>query len=177
MTETNVYSAVSEIFAIFGKNPPARSSPVVSVLAERVEDIPDRVREYIVDRIAQNKLMPTNLVQAFRDAWDSYCQAHPSAAGRAEKCQYCYGNGGWNYFREDWPFPFWSFCPHCTPQNEATRLTPRQLMEKGYAVVPSNYPGGVEAFRQQKILGWPADREAAPVQPTINRIQPGYMES
>lgn len=177
MTETNVYSAVSEIFAIFGKNPPARTSPVVSVLAERVEDIPDRVREYIVDRIAQNKIMPANLVQAFRDAWDSYCQAHPTASQNGgHKCQYCYGNGGWNYFRPDWPFPFWSFCPHCTPQNEATRLTHRQLMDKGYAVVPSNYPGGVEAFRQQKILGWPADREAAPVQPTINRIQPGYSE-
>ena len=154
MTEDNVFKALSEIYAIFAKTAPSRSSMVVEVLAERVEDIPDRVRDYIVDRIAMNKSMPTNLVQAFREAWDSYSQAHPTASQNGgHKCQYCYGNGGWNYFRPDWPMPFWSFCPHCQPQNEATRLTPRQLIEKGYKVVPSNYHGGLERFRQVEILG------------------------
>ena len=154
MSEDDVYKAIAEIYAIFGKNPPSSSSAVVKVLADRVEDIPSRVRGYIVDRIAMNKAMPTNLVQAFREAWDSYCQAHPTASQNGgHKCQYCYGNGGWNYFRPDWPMPFWSYCPHCTPQNEATRLTPRQLMDKGYKVVPSNYHGGLERFRQVEILG------------------------
>lgn len=179
MTESTVHSAISEIYAIFGKNAPSRSSTVVEVIARRVEDIPDRVRDYIVDRVAQNKALPANLSQAFRDAWDSYCQAHPTAAGRGNKCQYCYGNGGWNYFKafgEAWhPFPFWSFCPHCTPMNEATRKTPRQLQDEGAKVVPSNYPGGVERFRQVEILGW-VPAEAASVPPVPKRIQPGYAE-
>lgn len=186
MTEENVHCALSEIYAIFGKNAPSRSSMVVEVIANRVTDIPDRVREYIVDRVSQNKTMPSNMVQAFRDAWDSYCQAHPSAKAAGSKCQYCYGNGGWNYFKVigGKTGQFWSFCPHCTPQNEATRKTPRQLQEEGALVVPSTYPGGLAKFRIDYGID-PMPPQNSHARQTIEklqammeqRIQPGYAEA
>ena len=187
MSEDDVYKAIAEIYAIFGKNPPSSSSAVVKVLADRVEDIPSRVRGYIVDRIAMNKSMPTNLVQAFRDAWDSYCQAHPTAKADKAYCQYCYGNGGWVYFKagkDGRAWQFWSFCPHCQPENEATRKTPRQLTDEGALVVPSTYPGGVAKFRMDYGID-----EQAPANPHVRhtienlramiagRIQPGYAEA
>ena len=153
MNESIVYEMVGEIYATFQKTPPKRDSRIVEKLVESLEDVPDRVASYIETKVTQNNNLPTNLIKACRDAWDSYCQAHPTASASGPKCQYCYGNGGWNYFRPDWPMPFWSYCPHCQPQNEATRLTPRQLMDKGYKVVPSNYHGGLERFRQVEILG------------------------
>lgn len=186
MTEENVHCALSEIYAIFGKNAPSRSSMVVEVIANRVMDIPDRVREYIVDRVSQNKTMPSNMVQAFRDAWDSYCLAHPSAKASGSKCQYCYGNGGWNYFKVigGKTGQFWSFCPHCTPQNEATRKTPRQLQEEGALVVPSTYPGGLAKFRIDYGIDPMPSQNSHAIQ-TIEklrammaqRIQPGYAEA
>lgn len=186
MTEENVHCALSEIYAIFGKTAPSRSSMVVEVIANRVTDIPDRVREYIVDRVSQNKTMPSNMVQAFRDAWDSYCQAHPSAKAAGSKCQYCYGNGGWNYFKVigGKTGQFWSFCPHCTPQNEATRKTPRQLQEEGALVVPSTYPGGLAKFRIDYGID-PMPPQDSHARQTIEklrammaqRIQPGYAEA
>ena len=185
MTEENVHCALSEIYAIFGKTAPSRSSMVVEVLANRVTDIPDRGREYIVDRVSQNKTMPSNMVQAFRDAWDSYCQAHPSAKAAGSKCQYCYGNGGWNYFKVGGgkTGQFWSFCPHCTPQNEATRKTQRQLHEEGALVVPSTYPGGLAKFRIDYGID-PMPPQNSHARQTIeklrammtHRIQPGYAE-
>ena len=185
MTEENVHCALSEIYAIFGKNAPSRSSMVVEVIANRVMDIPDRVREYIVDRVSQNKTMPSNMVQAFRDAWDSYCLAHPSAKASGSKCQYCYGNGGWNYFKVigGKTGQFWSFCPHCTPQNEATRKTPRQLQEEGALVVPSTYPGGLAKFRiDYGIDPMPPKSHARQTIEKLRammaqRIQPGYAEA
>ena len=186
MTEENVHCALSEIYAIFGKTAPSRSSMVVEVIANRVTDIPDRVREYIVDRVSQNKTMPSNMVQAFRDAWDSYCLAHPSAKASGSKCQYCYGNGGWNYFKVigGKTGQFWSFCPHCTPQNETTRKTPRQLQEEGALVVPSTYPGGLAKFRIDYGID-PVPPQNSHARQTIEklrammaqRIQPGYAEA
>ena len=186
MTEENVHCALSEIYAIFGKTAPSRSSMVVEVIANRVTDIPDRVREYIVDRVSQNKTMPSNMVQAFRDAWDSYSKAHPSAKAAGSKCQYCYGNGGWNDFKVIGykTGQFWSFCPHCTPQNEATRKTPRQLQEEGALVVPSTYPGGLAKFRIDYGID-PMPQQDSPVRKTIDnlramvagQVQPGYAEA
>lgn len=186
MREDEVYAAVAEIYAIFGKNPPSRSSAVVEVLAKRVEDIPDRVRGYIVDRVALNKAMPTNLVQAFRDAWDSYCLAHPTAKAEKAYCRMCYGNGGWVYFKviEGRSCQFWSFCPHCQPENEATRKTPRQLQDEGALVVPSNYAGGVAKFRVDYGIDTAApvneyvarSIEAIRAKMAHQRIQPGYAE-
>lgn len=186
MTEDTVYSAISEIYAIFGKNAPSRSSTVTEVIARRVEDIPDRVRDYIVDRVAMQKALPANLSQAFRDAWESYCLAHPTAKAEKAYCRMCYGNGGWVYFKviEGRTCQFWSFCPHCTPENEATRKTPRQLQDEGALVVPSNYTGGVARFRMDYGID-----TAAPVNEYVarsienirammaaQRIQPGYAE-
>lgn len=187
MHEDEVYAAVAEIYAIFGKNPPSRNHAVVEVLARRVEDIPDRVRGYIVDRVALNKAMPTNLVQAFRDAWDSYCLAHPTAKAEKNQCRMCYGNGGWNYFKviDGKTWQFWSFCPHCTPQNEATRKTPRQLQDEGALVVPSTYPGGLAKFRMDYGIDEMA-QENQYVRRSIEnirsmlagkRIQPGFAEA
>jgi hypothetical protein len=175
MNESIVYEMVGEIYATFQKTPPKRDSRIVEKLVESLEDVPDRVASYIETKVTQNNNLPTNLIKACRDAWDSYCQAHPTASASGPKCPYCYGNGGWNYFRPDWPMPFWSYCPHCTPQNEATRLTPRQLMDKGYTVVPSNYHGGLERFRQVEILGWTPEGQAT-IPPAIQRVQPGYGE-
>lgn len=185
MSGDEVYGAISEIYAIFGKNPPSRTHPVVDVVARRVSDIPDRVRGYIVDRISQQKAMPANLSQAFRDAWDSYCMAHPSAQAERNRCPYCYGNGGWVYFKTDKngkPWQFWSFCPHCMPENESTRKTPRQLQDEGALVVPSNYRGGVVQFRQDYGIDPPAPkveyvhRSIENLRGMMKRVQAGYAE-
>lgn len=186
MNEENVYNLVREIYATFGKTAPARGSDIVSAIARRTADIPDRVSQYILDRISDQRAMPANLSQAFREAWNSYCLAHPSAQAEKPSCPYCYGNGGWVYFkvREGKTWQYWSFCPHCQPENESVRKTPRQLQEEGALVVPSTYPGGVARFRMDHLIDEPAP-ENVYVRKSIeslramlagNRVQQGYAE-
>lgn len=187
MKESTVYDVLTQIYSWHSKAPNiSRTSAIVSKIAEKCEDIPDYAASYIEDAIGSQKTLPSNMVQAFRDAWDSYCQAHPSAKAAGSKCQYCYGNGGWNYFKVvgGKTGQFWSFCPHCTPQNEATRKTPRQLQEEGALVVPSTYPGGLAKFRIDYGID-PMPPQNSHARQTIEklrammaqRIQPGYAEA
>jgi hypothetical protein len=84
--------------------------------------------------------------------------------------------------RDGKTWQFWSFCPHCTPENEATRKTPRQLQDEGALVVPSNYPGGVVKFRQDYGIDAPAPvndyarRSIENLRAMMKRVQPGYAE-
>lgn len=187
MNEDNVYSIVREIYATFGKSAPARTSDIVSAVARRTADIPDRVSQYIIDRVTDRPTMPANLSQAMREAWNAYCLAHPTARSERNTCRYCYGNGGWVYFKSDSDgriWQYWSFCPHCQPENESVRKTPRMLMDEGTLVVPSDYPGGVARFRMDHLIDEPApvneyaqrSIEAIRARFAGNRIQPGYCE-
>lgn len=184
MKDHIVYDMVCEIYATFQKLPPKRESRIVEKLVESLEDVPDRVASYIETRVGQNNNLPTNLIKACREAWESYCLAHPTAKAERNRCPYCYGNGGWVYFKvsEGKTWQFWSFCPHCQPENESTRKTPRQLQDEGALVMPSNYPGGVVKFRQDYGIDAPAPvneyarRSIENLRAMMKRVQPGYAE-
>ena len=102
MTEDVLYSCLQDIFAIFGRREPARHSAVVQVLMadESVKEIPDGVRDYVINRFKQLDTMPANLVKAFRGAWETYQLENPASIYR-EACQTCSGNGGWEAWEPD----------------------------------------------------------------------------
>jgi hypothetical protein len=140
--------------------------------------------------VSDCNVLPANLGKACRDAWNAYCAANPDAVRQHRPaCRYCYGNGGWTYFKVDngKTWQFWSQCPHCTvedPKSKAPRKTPRQLMDEGALVVPSDYPGGVARFRMDHLIDEPAPEnvyvrrsiEAIRAMAGVKRVQPGYTE-
>lgn len=147
MTENVIYDCLLDVYAIFGKKEPSRTSSVVRVLVEDkdVQEIPDGIRDYIVSRFKQLDNMPANLIKAFIGAWNTYQMENPNMMLR-ETCPVCGGNGGWEAWKpgdDGIPQHFFAFCPKCGPK-KADRVWPhaRALQQKGCLVMPSGYQGG-----------------------------------
>lgn len=150
MTEQKVYECLVAIYAIFSKTAPSRSSPTVKMLAQKVQDIPDSLDEYIVAKMTERDTMPQNLINAFNGAWASWRMENPNLV-RRERCPMCQGAGGWTYYKElegSWRELF-SFCPVCSKQEGHVCKSPAALREEGLLVVPTDYRGGPCAFRQK----------------------------
>lgn len=153
MTEQKVYECLVAIYAIFSKTAPSRSSPTVKMLAQKVQEIPDHLDEYIVDKMTERETMPQNLISAFRGAWATWRMENPNLVTR-ERCRLCQGQGGWTYYKQldgRWR-EFFSFCPACSPREGHVCKPPAQLREEGLLVLPHDYPGGPCAFRRDKNL-------------------------
>lgn len=153
MSEDKVYECLVAIYAVFQKVAPARNSPTVKMLASKVQDIPDTLDTYIVDKMIERDTMPANLIGAFHGAWASWRMENPNLV-RRERCPMCQGSGGWTYYKElegRWRELF-SFCPVCSKKDGHVCKTPAQLREEGLLVLPTDYPGGACAFRQARRI-------------------------
>ena len=143
MSEDKVFQCLVAIYAVFQKTAPSRSSPTVKMLASKVQDIPDRLDTYIVDKIAERDTLPQNLINAFKGAWTTWRMENPGMV-RHETCPVCHGHGGWLYFREAEGRlrEFFSFCPVCSRKEGMVCKTEAELLESGLLVLPNDYPGG-----------------------------------
>lgn len=187
MTESTVYDVLCEIYAVFQRTAPARSARIVSKLAEKCEDIPDYVAEYIEDSVTQQKTLPVNIVQAFRDAWNAYCLANPEAGGERSSCPVCGGAGGWEAWEPmeggAWMHHFFALCPKCRPRKDGRKYPhPYELQKRGVLVMPSDYYGGRLAFEKAHDLSpmgtTDISRSMLELRARMGagRIQPGYAE-
>lgn len=187
MTEQTVCDVLGEIYAVFQRTAPARSSRIVSKLAEKCEDIPDYAAEYIEDCVTSQKTMPVNIVQAFRDAWTSYCLANPEAVSSRSTCAVCSGDGGWEAWEpmENGSFHhFFALCPKCRPRKDGRKYPhPYELQRRGVLVMPHGYPGGRLAFEKAHELEPMGTTDVGRTMMELRcrmatkRIQPGYAEA
>lgn len=187
MTENTVYDVLCEIYAVFQRTAPVRNARIVSKLAEKCEDIPDYVAEYIEDSVTQQKALPVNMVQAFRDAWNSYCLANPEAAGDGPTCPVCSGDGGWEAWEpmgEGKTHHFFALCPKCRPRKDGRKYPhPYDLQRRGCLVMPHGYPGGRLAFEKAHGLEPMGTTDVGRsmidlrARMASRRIQPGYAEA
>lgn len=161
MKEALVYNLACRIYSTFGRNEPSVSSGVVRALSANVKEIPDRIAEYIYDRICQQDNLPQNLTRAFRGAWETYRMENPNAVYR-ETCPSCGGTGGWDAWEPDgkgWHH-FFAVCPACGPKKEGrVWRDPRQLRSRGCLVRPTSV--GMIDFMRSNNLTPPGDGSIA----------------
>lgn len=152
MTEQTVFDVLGEIYTVFQRTAPARSSRIVSKIAEKCEDIPDYAAGYIEDQISLLNTMPSNFVKAFREAWNSYQAASGDASGEGQKCPVCGGAGGWEAWEPmegGWWHHFFALCPKCRPRKDGGKYPhPLELQKRGVLVMPSDFFGGRLAFEK-----------------------------
>ena len=167
MLTDNAYALFSTIYAVFGKNPPAKNSAVFITLQNNTEDIPDECGQYIYAKAQELDNLPQNLTKFYRFCWDMWRADNPNRMLR-DSFQECGGSNGTYYFRcfprpdgtKTWIQCF-APCPLCTwipPRlKEIVRprcYTKRELLEKArtdstYVLLPDSYKGNVALFRLQ----------------------------
>lgn len=186
MNENTVYDVLCEVYAWFRQHPPLRSSRIVSKIAEKCEDIPDFAASYIEETIGQQKTLPANLVQAFRDAWNSYCMANPGAVPALAACPVCSGDGGWEAWEpmgDGRMHHFFALCPKCRAvRGGQNHPHPYALQKRGVLVMPHGYPGGRLAFEKAHDLEPMGTTDVARSMLELRarmapqRVQPGHAE-
>ena len=159
MTEAKAYELVSAIYALFGRQCPARTSPVVTAITTNTAEIPDTVSGYVYERFQLLDSLPQNMTKAILGAWETWKLENPRAVYR-ETCKQCGGNSGfdcWEKVTDDEGVEtlhhFFAFCPACRKQREGhLYLTPRQWKERGVLVMPVGYKGGKLQFEADNGL-------------------------
>ena len=66
MTEAKAYELVSAIYALFGRQCPARTSPVVTAITTNTAEIPDTVSGYVYERFKLLDSLPQELCKEDR---------------------------------------------------------------------------------------------------------------
>ena len=159
MTEAKAYELVSAIYALFGRQCPARTSPVVTAITTNTAEIPDTVSGYVYERFKLLDSLPQNMTKAILGAWETWKLENPRAVYR-EACKQCGGNSGfdcWEKVTDDEGVEtlhhFFAFCPACRKRREGhLYLTPRQWKERGVLVMPVGYKGGKLQFEADNGL-------------------------
>ena len=159
MTEAKAYELVSAIYALFGRQCPARTSPVVTAITTNTAEIPDTVSGYVNERFKLLDSLPQNMTKAILGAWETWKLENPRAVYR-EACKQCGGNSGfdcWEKVTDDEGVEtlhhFFAFCPACRKQREGhLYLAPRKWKERGVLVMPVGYKGGKLQFEADNGL-------------------------